>query len=245
MKRCGKSGKFSWRFLAAATPVLSLILASCTAQGTTSSSSTSQAANLTKIVSVVGSEPQNPLIPANTFESGGGLLMDLMFAGLVHYKEDGTIENDIAKSIETKDSQNYTITLRDNAKFEDGTPVNANSFVRAWNDAVHVSNAYANRQFFEDIEGFQNAPGPDGKTGTKDDVYGTTSTLSGLKVVNDTTFTVKLKTPISDFAQRLGYYAFTHCLMRILRIKKPLANTPLVTVRINLQQKTRGSTMSR
>ncbi|MDU1521547.1 MAG: ABC transporter substrate-binding protein, partial [Actinomyces sp.] len=41
------------------------------------------------IVEVNGSEPQNPLIPANTNETGGGRLLDVLFAGLTYYDETG------------------------------------------------------------------------------------------------------------------------------------------------------------
>ena len=39
------------------------------------------------IVEVNGSEPQNPLIPANTNETGGGRLLDVLFAGLTTMRQ--------------------------------------------------------------------------------------------------------------------------------------------------------------
>ena len=56
-----------------------------------------------------------------------------------------------------------------------------------------LSNAQLSSYFFEIIEGFS---------------YDEDSELTGLKVVDDTTFTVKLKQPESDFPLRLGYSAF-------------------------------------
>ena len=44
--------------------------------------------------------PENPLLPANTGEVGGGRIITMIFAGLVYYKADGSIENDVAESIE-------------------------------------------------------------------------------------------------------------------------------------------------
>lgn len=85
----------------------------------------------TGIVTVNGQEPQNPLLPANTNEVGGGRIMQLLFAGLVYYDAEGAIHNEIAESIETEDSQTDTITIEDGWTFTDGSPVTASSFVDA------------------------------------------------------------------------------------------------------------------
>lgn len=48
------------------------------------------------VVVANGSEPQNPLIPTNTNETGGGKIVDLIYAGLVYYDADGAAQNDLA-----------------------------------------------------------------------------------------------------------------------------------------------------
>ncbi|MGW9021083.1 peptide ABC transporter substrate-binding protein [Leucobacter chromiiresistens] len=146
------------------------------------------------IITTNGSEPQNPLIATNTNEVGGGKILDLIFAGLVYYDAEGAAHNDLAESIESDDATNYTITIRDDATFTDGTPVKAENFVKAWNYGANADNAQLNSYFFEDIEGFSYEE--------------SVPELSGLKVVDDTTFTVKLNKAASDFPQRLGYSAF-------------------------------------
>ena len=146
------------------------------------------------VITTNGSEPQSALIPTMVNEVGGGKILDAMFAGLVYYDADGAPHNDIAESIESDDATNYTITIRDDAKFTDGTAVTAKNFVDAWNYGAALDNAQLNSYFFEDIEGFsydENVP-----------------ELSGLKVVDDTTFTVKLNKAASDFPLRLGYSAY-------------------------------------
>src|SRR5690606_31309761 len=71
-------------------------------------------------------EPENPLIPTNTGEVGGGRIVTMIFAGLVYYAADGTAENDIAESIESEDNQNWTITIREGLTYSDGsTPITA------------------------------------------------------------------------------------------------------------------------
>lgn len=147
----------------------------------------------TAVITANGSEPQNPLIPTNTNETGGGKITDNIFAGLVYYDAKGAPVNDVAKSITTTDSQNYTITLKSGQKFTNGEPVTANSFVDAWNYGALLSNKQLNSYFFEDIVGFS---------------YDADSPLTGLKVVSPTSFTVALKSKLSDFPLRLGYTAF-------------------------------------
>lgn len=145
----------------------------------------------TGIVTANSTEPQNPLIPGNTNEVGGGNVVDLLFAGLVYYDANGDVQNDMAESIETEDAQNYTVKLKEGQTFSDGTPVTANSFVDAWKK-VSKDNML-NVNFFEPIAGSDEEGGGD---------------LTGLNVVSDTEFTIELKRPEADFPLRLGYSAF-------------------------------------
>ncbi len=145
------------------------------------------------IITANGSEPQNPLVPTNTNETGGGKIIDNIFAGLVYYDESGAPLNDVAESIETNDSQTYTITVKSGTTFTNGEAVTAQSFVDAWNYGALASNEQLSSYFFEDIEGFS---------------YDEDSELTGLTVVDDQTFTVKLKSKLADFPLRLGYSAF-------------------------------------
>src|SRR5690606_3153814 len=78
------------------------------------------------------------------------------------------------------------------------SPVTAASFVDAWNFGAAAKNAQLNSYFFESIKGFDEV----NKEGSKKEE------MEGLKVVDDTTFTVELSQPESDFPLRLGYTAF-------------------------------------
>lgn len=174
----------------------SLVLAACSSSSPDDKKSGDVAtggAASTGVVTANGSEPQNPLIPTNTNEVGGGKILDLVFAGLVYYDAKGAVHNEVADSIETEDNQNYTIKLKEGWKFTDGTPVTSKSFVDAWNQGALASNAHLSSYFFEPIEGYSESED---------------SELTGLKVVDDQTFTVKLKQPEADFPLRLGYSAF-------------------------------------
>jgi len=168
----------------------SLALAGCASGGSTAGSGEAKGG----IITANGSEPQNPLIPTNTNEVGGGKILDSIFAGLVYYAADGSAHNDLAESIETEDATTYTIKIRKDAKFADGTPVKAENFVKAWNYGADVANEQLSSYFFEDIEGFSYEE--------------SVAELPGLKVVDDNTFTVTLNKAASDFPLRLGYSAF-------------------------------------
>ena len=139
------------------------------------------------------SEPQNSLLPTNTNESNGGRILDLVFAGLVRYDKDGNVINEVASSIETEDNQHYTITLKQGWTFSDGSPVTADSFIKAWKFGALLSNAQLGSSFFERIKGFS---------------YDEDSELTGLIKVDDYTFTVELNAPASDFKISLGHYAY-------------------------------------
>ena len=109
-----------------------------------------------------------------------GRIMDMIFTGLVSYDADGKVVNEIAESIETEDSQNYTIKIKEGQTFSDGSPVTAASFVDAWNFGAAAKNAQLNSYFFESIKGYDEVIKKDAKT----------DEMEGLKVVDDHTVTV-------------------------------------------------------
>ncbi|KQR26766.1 MULTISPECIES: peptide ABC transporter substrate-binding protein [Curtobacterium] len=168
-----------------------LALTACSSNSSNGGGSGS--ANASGIVTTNGTEPQKPLIPSNTTETGGGKVIDSLFEGLVSYDADGKPVNEVAKSIDTDDSKTFDIKLNTGYTFTNGEKVTAESFTKAWNWAAQFSNKQSASYFFENIEGYN---------AEKD------SELTGLKVVSDDEFTVKLKSAQSDFPLSLGYSAF-------------------------------------
>ena len=152
------------------------------------------------VVVVNSGEPVNPLIPTGVNDSLGGRILDRVFAGLVSYDAAGRSSLEVAQAIETADNVNYRITLKPGWKFTDGSPVTAHSFVEAWNYGALSANAQLQQEFFSPIDGFDDVAGPPGD--------GKPTTMSGLRVVNDLEFTVRLKAPTVDFTLRLGHNAF-------------------------------------
>jgi ABC-type oligopeptide transport system, periplasmic component len=178
---------------------LALVLSAC-GHNTSSPSSTTKPGG--GIILAAGSEPQNPLLPTNTGEVGGGLIMKLLFEGLISYDAQGKPVNQVAESISTKDSQTYTIKIKPGWKFTNGEAVNAKSFVDAWNFGALIDNAQLNAYFFEPIDGYEEVhPATEGDKPTA-------QAMKGLEVVNSSTFTVRLSSPQASFPMRLGYTAF-------------------------------------
>ncbi|WP_207918452.1 peptide ABC transporter substrate-binding protein [Saccharopolyspora karakumensis] len=163
------------------------------------------------IVTLDWGEPENPLVPANTTEENGGFIVNSMFTGLVNYRaSDLKVENAVAESIQTTDNQNFTIKLKPGWTFHDGTPVKAKNFVDAWNYSAYGPNGFQGASFFEQIDGYDQlqSEDPDGDEGPAQAPTPPAKEMSGLKVVDDTTFTVKLKAPFTIFPVVLGYSAY-------------------------------------
>ncbi|MFI6865132.1 ABC transporter substrate-binding protein [Streptomyces sp. NPDC050421] len=144
-------------------------------------------------------EPQNPLQPANAKESQGSRVLRTVFSGLVDYEPGtGKLEYINAESVEPNaDSSVWTVKLKPGWKFHDGTTVTAKSFVDSWNWSANVKNNQTNSSWFQDIKGYADVHPEKGDPKA--------DKMSGLKVVDDNTFTISLTSSVSYFAYKLGY----------------------------------------
>jgi oligopeptide transport system substrate-binding protein len=191
--------------VAAVIASLALIATACGGGGAEPEPGASQPAGQTggEIV-VAGCTPENPLVPGGTSEVCGGDIIDAMTSKLVEYNtENAAPENDIAESIETSDNKLFTVKLKP-YKFHDGTDVKAKNFVDAWNYTAYGPNGQAGSYFFAPIAGYDDTQCPDAEC--KKDPKA--KTMTGLKVVDDTTFTITTTEAVSNLAVRLGYSAF-------------------------------------
>ncbi len=189
----------------AAITSIALVATACGGGGTASEPGASQPAGQAggEIV-VAGCTPENPLIPGNTSEACGGDIIDAMTSKLVRYNtENAAPENDIAESIETSDNKLFTVKLKP-YKFQDGTDVKAKNFVDAWNYTAYGPNGQAGSYFYAPFAGYADVQCPDAECKQKPKA----KTMSGLKVVDDTTFTIQTTEPVSNLPVRLGYSAF-------------------------------------
>lgn len=182
-------------------------------------------------------DPQNPLEPSNTNEVQGGKVLDMVFRGLKRYNpRTGAAEDMLAEKIETTDSQNFTITVKDGWKFSNGEAVTAKSFVDAWNYGAGLKNNQKNAYFFQYIEGYDKVHPESGSQSA--------DTLSGLKVTGPRNFTVRLSQKFSSFPDTLGYVAFAPLPRAFFDnhaawLQKPIGNGPYL-----IDSYTKGSQMS-
>ncbi|MGQ4386982.1 peptide ABC transporter substrate-binding protein [Streptomyces sp. SAS_270] len=189
------------------------------------------------VVSSSWGDPQNPLEPANTNEVQGGKVMDMIFRGLKRYNaKTGAAEDMLADKIETSDSQNFTVTIKNGWKFSNGEAVTAQSFVDAWNYGASLKNNQKNAYFFGYIDGYDKTH-PDSGSQKADK-------LDGLKVTGTDTFTVKLNQKFSTFPDTLGYAAYSPLPKAFFDdhaawVKKPVGNGPYT-----IDSYTKGSKMS-
>ncbi|MFB9516465.1 peptide ABC transporter substrate-binding protein [Streptomyces purpureus] len=189
------------------------------------------------IVSSSWGDPQNPLEPANTNEVQGGKVLDMIFRGLKRYDpKTGEAEDMLAEKIETTDATNFTITVKDGWTFSNGEKVTAKSFVDAWNYGANLRNNQRNAFFFGQIEGYDQVHPESGQPRA--------DTMSGLKVVDDRTFTVKLTQKFSTWPETLGYAAFSPLPRAFFDnhdawIAKPVGNGPYT-----VDSYTKGSQMA-
>jgi ABC-type oligopeptide transport system substrate-binding subunit len=163
----------------------------------------------------INSDPENPLVPGNTTESEGAQVVRALFTPLVEY-DNATVEityTGVAESIESEDNTNWTVTLKDGWTFHDGTPVDARSFVDAWNYTANVENAQGGAYFFEKIAGY--------------DAENPKPAMEGLQVVDDLSFTVQLSAPFSQFPIMTGYTAFAPLPQAFFESPEPFRKTPM------------------
>ncbi|MEX0592753.1 MAG: ABC transporter substrate-binding protein, partial [Nitriliruptoraceae bacterium] len=141
--------------------------------------------------------PVQTLIPQHSRETCGGRIVAQVFSGLVELDaHSGQSELLVASSIETEDSQTWTITVSDGWTFHDGESVTGASFVDAWNFAADPANQMRNRDFFADIVGYDEL------------AAGEATRLRGLEIIDPMTIEVTLIEPFAPFFAKLSDAAF-------------------------------------
>ena len=146
--------------------------------------------------SISSSEPEAFAPTSNCYSSDCSQIINLVWTGLLQVDPE-TSEQQLrmAESIESPDGKVWTIKLKDGFKFHNGEPVNAESYLRAWNYAAYGPNATQVGFFFDDVQGYDDLQGENPKA----------KEMSGLKAVDDTTIEVTLKKPFSQFPLVLSY----------------------------------------
>jgi oligopeptide transport system substrate-binding protein len=195
-------GKRPWKMAVGATAI-ALLAAGCSSSGSDSSTATSN--NI--VVGIV--EPQH-LIPTNTTETSGAQVLASLFYPLVDFDADKKPVAVAAESI-TADAANkvWTVKLKPGFTFSNGEPVTSDNYINAWNYGAYGPNGQGASYFFERIDGYADlqSKDPDGD-GPKKAPDPKAKELTGLKKVDDSTFTVTLSAPFAGWESIMGYTAF-------------------------------------
>lgn len=207
--------QFSSRRARLASPLLVLALGAAACGGDDdsggSAAASSGAGATGGTYSIQIGQPENALVPGNTTESEGNQVLEALFTGLVDYNVD-TSELEytgVAESIESDDNQTWTIKLKPGWTFHDGTPVESQNFIDAWNFTALSTNANDSSYFFSNVQGYDALQAvTDPKDEKKIIKQPTAKTMTGLKVVSPTEFTVTLKEPYAQYPLTVGYTAF-------------------------------------
>jgi oligopeptide transport system substrate-binding protein len=153
----------------------------------------------------------------------------VLFSGLMFAKADGSITPLNAESVESDDAINWTIKLREGWTFHNGEPVTAESYVKAWNTTAYGPNAWANSGQLSNIVGYDDLNPAKGDPKAKE--------LSGLKIVDEHTFTVRLQSADGQFPYQLsqaqtGFFPLPEAAYADLDgfAKTPIGNGPFKIV---------------
>ncbi|NYH43336.1 peptide/nickel transport system substrate-binding protein/oligopeptide transport system substrate-binding protein [Micromonospora jinlongensis] len=148
-------------------------------------------------VSIQIGEPKH-LVPTNTTETSGSQVIAGLFSPLVDYDAQNKPYEVAAQSVTSSDNKVWTIKLKDGFTFHNGEKVTSEDYINAWNYGAYAPNGQDSNYFFEKIAGYDDLQGKAPKA----------KEMSGLKKVDDLTFTVTLSEPYIDFKTVLGYNAF-------------------------------------
>ncbi|MGG0645263.1 peptide ABC transporter substrate-binding protein [Sporosarcina gallistercoris] len=174
-----------------------LLLGACSGEGSEEANGASGKSEKQEIVMNAKTEPPS-MDPALATDTTSGWVMDHIFEGLYTRDKDGNTVPGLAE--ETKisdDGKTYTFTIRDNAKWSDGTPVTANDFEFGWK---HVLNPETGSSFAFYLYYLAGAEEYNKGNGKVEDV--------GVKALDEKTLEVTLNAPLGYFETLLTMWTF-------------------------------------
>jgi oligopeptide transport system substrate-binding protein len=190
-------GKSRWK-MAASVAAIALLAAGC------SSGDSEDTEALPNSISIGIAEPSS-LIPSNSTEANGSQVLSSLFYPLVRFDQKNKPFPVAAESI-THDKANrvWTIKLRPDFTFSNGEPVTSDNYIDAWNYGAYGPNAQLASYFFARIEGYADMQVDPAKKSAAPKA----KKLTGLKKINNNTFSVTLSAPFSGWEAVMGYDSF-------------------------------------
>lgn len=169
-------------------------------------------------------QPQT-LLPTNIQDAESVQPASVLFTGLVSYKQDGTSQNEMAESITSDDNTTWTIKIKPDWTFTNGEVITAQTYVDTWNFGAYGPNAQLNSSYYSAIAGYEDVVAAEEGATPK------AETMSGLKVIDDTTFEATLGSANAQWPLTLGYQTFNPIPKACIDdpegcARKPIGNGP-------------------
>lgn len=182
-----------WILGFAATLTLALVLAGCGGD-----SSSGDIEDIPQEMTVnVSTEPPT-LDPAKSTDTASNWIITHVFEGLYTNDKEGNPELGVAEEVDiSEDGKTYTFTIRDDAKWSDGSPVTANDFEYAWK---RVLNPATGSEFAFYLHYIKGAEDYNKDKGSADDV--------GVEALDEQTLEVELHSPIGYFEKLLAHSVY-------------------------------------
>ncbi|WP_347350575.1 ABC transporter substrate-binding protein [Intrasporangium sp.] len=207
--------------IAAAAAVLALPACSLNGQNTPQGADgggggdgRTHSSTVTSVISTASS-PSRSIERITGAQNPGSQVAMALCEPLTGIDEAGKVFMRAASSVKSTDQKTWTIKLAEGRTFSDGTPITARTWVDTFNFIALGKNAMPSNYAYIDIQGYDalNPADPKAKPST--------DRLSGLKVVDDNTFTLTMNKPYNDVPYLLATLPF--CPMPASAFKDPTA----------------------
>jgi oligopeptide transport system substrate-binding protein len=177
--------------------VISSLLTSCNlfSSNPLSSNPTNSGTSSSGVLNLNGVDPLT-LDPAGSNDVGTAQYILQIFSGLLRFDDNLKPVPDIAAGMPviSADGLVYTFKLRQDVKFQDGTPVKAGDFKYSWERAVNpATQSPTAGTYLGDI------------AGVSDVIQGKSNQINGVKIIDDFTLQVTLNSNIAYFLNKMTY----------------------------------------
>jgi oligopeptide transport system substrate-binding protein len=188
-----------WLWIMTVVLLISSALAGCSGGKEKSSSVSKEGTKNTKQEITLNAMSEPPAIdPAMASDTTSGWVLDHIFEGLYTKDKEGKPVLGTAKEVKVSDDgKTYTFTLREDAKWSDGTPVKAEDFEYAWK---RVLNPATGSQFAFYLYYIKGAEEYNKGKGTVENV--------GVTAKDEKTLVVELNAPLGYFNELLTMWTF-------------------------------------
>ncbi|EMA6344069.1 peptide ABC transporter substrate-binding protein [Bacillus cytotoxicus] len=168
-----------------------------------------------RLVTNISSDPYT-LDSAIATDSTSSYVIGHLFSGLYTKDTDGKYQNELAEKEEVNaDGTEYTIHLKKDIKWSDGSPITANDFEFAWKRILNPKTGSMNATemyFIKGAEAYNTGKGEEGQV--------------GIQVVDSQTLKVALEHPVASIKQQLASSLFIPLSKKSIDDKNKLKTSP-------------------